>query len=224
MSFFLFVLYFLVIFYLLYYYLLFFLIYHYLLLFIRLIYRNSIENNLKLENIQTGNECLIIDYNNNYIGRGFYNHHSIYSIRVIARQYDNGISLTESTLDEILKIKFQNAINLRKLLLLPNKETNIFRLIHGEGDGLSGFIVDIMNNSVVVQSSAYWVEFHRDIIEKQLKLVLEPYLSSINIIWTGVQNRLFADGWFTNKIEGISLFFSICQYLLMNLNFIFKIK
>lgn len=203
-----------------------------------LIYRNSIETNLKLSNLRIGEECLVVDSNNNYLARGFYNSHSIYSIRILVRKSDKQIPFLTLKLEDILKIKILNAFKLRKLLLfsssitslstslssnlinnnniknnIKNNETNVFRLIHGEGDGLSGLIVDIMKDSVVVQSSAYWVEYHREIIEKQLKEVLLPYFPSMKLIWTGVKSRLFADGWNINHNnmnhinEGNSIFY-----------------
>lgn len=45
-----------------------------------------------------------------------------------------------------------NALNLRKAIgLYPNTDTNIFRLVHGEGDLLPGLIVDIYGNNAVMQ-------------------------------------------------------------------------
>src|SRR5688500_13094653 len=46
--------------------------------------------------------------------------------------------------DAFWKEKFEKALVLRKQLgFINNKQTNAFRLIHGEGDGLPGLIVDI---------------------------------------------------------------------------------
>ncbi|MBK6498886.1 MAG: hypothetical protein IPG00_12285 [Saprospiraceae bacterium] len=41
--------------------------------------------------------------------------------------------------------------NTDKLLGLPSSATNTYRLIHGEGDGVPGLIIDIYNNIAVIQ-------------------------------------------------------------------------
>ena len=48
--------------------------------------------------------------------------------------------------------RFQEAFAVRKGLGLLNRKTNCFRLIHAEGDGLPGCVVDIYNDCAVVQS------------------------------------------------------------------------
>jgi 23S rRNA G2069 N7-methylase RlmK/C1962 C5-methylase RlmI len=53
--------------------------------------------------------------------------------------------------------------------------TDVFRLVNGEGDRLSGLVADQMGpHVVVVQSNAAWVERHRDEVERALRLALAP--------------------------------------------------
>ncbi len=49
--------------------------------------------------------------------------------------------------------RFVDALDLRKTLGLPSKATNGFRLIHGEGDLLSGLVVDVYHESASIQLS-----------------------------------------------------------------------
>lgn len=50
------------------------------------------------------------------------------------------------------KQRIQNAFALRTSLnLVDNKLTNVYRLIHGEGDGMPGLIIDIYNKTAVLQ-------------------------------------------------------------------------
>jgi len=50
------------------------------------------------------------------------------------------------------KLKLQQAFNLRKTLgLTDNAETNVYRLVHAEGDGMPGLIIDIYNDTAVLQ-------------------------------------------------------------------------
>ena len=46
--------------------------------------------------------------------------------------------------------KFASALALRKALGFPNPATNSFRLIHGEGDGLSGLVCDVFATSASI--------------------------------------------------------------------------
>lgn len=47
-----------------------------------------------------------------------------------------------------------------------------------EGDRLSGLVVDVLGDAVVVASSAAWVELHRPLVEAALLQVLGPYPSN----------------------------------------------
>lgn len=49
--------------------------------------------------------------------------------------------------------KLTNAFNLRQTIgLVDNPATNIYRLVHAEGDGLPGLIIDIYNDVAVIQT------------------------------------------------------------------------
>jgi 23S rRNA (cytosine1962-C5)-methyltransferase len=51
------------------------------------------------------------------------------------------------------KQKFEKAFALRKRLgFINNKHTNAFRLVHGEGDGMPGLIVDVYDRTAVIQA------------------------------------------------------------------------
>lgn len=57
--------------------------------------------------------------------------------------------------------KFKNALNLRQgVNINKNGKTNCFRLINGEGDGLSGLIIDIYGETAVVQCHSTGI--HKD--------------------------------------------------------------
>ena len=47
--------------------------------------------------------------------------------------------------------KLLNAIAFRKNILLPNPQTNMYRLVNGEGDGMPGLIIDTYNRHLVMQ-------------------------------------------------------------------------
>ncbi len=56
--------------------------------------------------------------------------------------------------------RFSQAIRQRMITHVANAETNSFRLVHGEGDGLSGLIVDLYHGVAVMQ--AHSPGFHSD--------------------------------------------------------------
>ena len=58
------------------------------------------------------------------------------------------------------KLKLQQALRLRNSTNLPSLQTNAFRLIHGEGDGLPGLIIDWYDGVAVMQ--AHSVGMHED--------------------------------------------------------------
>lgn len=73
------------------------------------------------------------------------------------------------------KDKFENAISFRRALgFIENPFTNVFRLIHGEGDGLPGLIVDFYNGVAVIQAHSAGMYRHRELFGEILtELLLE---------------------------------------------------
>jgi len=63
------------------------------------------------------------------------------------------LSLGTTPPDEkkLIRQRLREAINRRRLLSLPNKETNVYRLVAGEGDRLPGLIVDRMGEGLSIQ-------------------------------------------------------------------------
>ena len=86
-------------------------------------------------------------YSNNleYLATGHFQHGSI-TVRIFSfEQTDAG--------EEFWIRKFGKAIGYRKNLgFFDDIETNVFRLIHGEGDGMPGLIADFYNGVIVIQA------------------------------------------------------------------------
>jgi 23S rRNA (cytosine1962-C5)-methyltransferase len=69
--------------------------------------------------------------------------------------------------------KIQKAINYRKAIgIIGNPSVNVYRLIHGEGDGLPGLIIDYYNGVAVMQMHS--VGFYR--IRKEITEILVELL------------------------------------------------
>lgn len=62
-------------------------------------------------------------------------------------------SFGDGSIDGLFEKRLLLAKKLRKSLNLPSKNTNGYRLIHGEGDGLSGLVVDIFSDTASIQLS-----------------------------------------------------------------------
>ena len=76
--------------------------------------------------------------------------------------------------------KLYHALELRKALgFTINPQTNVYRLIHGEGDGLPGLIVDIYNQTAVLQTHTIGMSKHRNIIANALQKVFGDQLKAI---------------------------------------------
>jgi len=65
--------------------------------------------------------------------------------------------------------KFDSALNLRKSLCLINSQTNAFRFLHGEGDGLSGLVCDIFGDSASINLTNIGLEPVLDYLNKYLQ-------------------------------------------------------
>ena len=78
-----------------------------------------------------------------YLCQGHYHDGSI-ALRIL--------SFEEESIDDRFWVrKIENALNLRKDLGLSRSNNNAFRLVHGEGDGLSGLIIDVYDSVAVIQ-------------------------------------------------------------------------
>lgn len=71
---------------------------------------------------------------------------------------------------DFFKRKIEAAIKIRKLLNIE-QETNAYRLIHGEADGIPGLIVDYYPDTAVIQILSTGAEYWRDVIIEQVQQV-----------------------------------------------------
>jgi 23S rRNA (cytosine1962-C5)-methyltransferase len=78
------------------------------------------------------------------------------------------------------KNKLAGAFEVRKKLgLADNPQTNVYRLVHGEGDGMPGLIVDFYNGTAVMQAHSAGMFVIRETIAKALKEVLGDRLDAV---------------------------------------------
>ena len=68
--------------------------------------------------------------------------------------------------------RISRAASTRRSAGLPSSETNCYRLVHAEGDGLPGLIVDVYNDVAVVQAHSYGMHRDRHAIGEAVREVL----------------------------------------------------
>ena len=108
-----------------------------------------------------------------YIATGHYHDGSI-KVRLFS------FEKTEADFAFWLK-KFQSAFALRRQLqLTSNPLTTAYRLIHGEGDGFPGLIVDVYGSSIVLQ--AHTLGMHR-LINVFKDCLIELFGKSVSVIY-----------------------------------------
>lgn len=153
------------------------------------------------------------------IGFGFFNPVSMYRVFIFCHQTvhpelfkeiktamqedNNELETTEKVLEMVLKSKVKDAINARMLQGLPSESTDSYRLINGEGDGLSGLAIDILGgDAAVIMASAAWCELYRETIIRVIEKILHTehpiYSNSASppeIVWRNTPMRLKQDGY-----------------------------
>ncbi|MEL7586366.1 MAG: class I SAM-dependent rRNA methyltransferase [Prolixibacteraceae bacterium] len=78
------------------------------------------------------------------------------------------------------KSRLTDAVSLRRSLgLLNNAETNVFRLVHGEGDGLPGLVIDFYNGTAVLQAHSVGMFLIRTQLSQLLKEILGNQLLAV---------------------------------------------
>lgn len=143
-------------------------------------------------NPKAGDEVNVVASNETVVARGLFNPHSQYRIRILATQRD---SLFHLPMEDLIAARIEQSIKMRIALSLPSTITNSFRLINGEGDFLSGLMVDVFHQYAVIQSSAYWVEKHKLMVERAVYRSLSNHIPSCKVIWKPNQERLKQDGY-----------------------------
>ncbi|MGF1637427.1 MAG: class I SAM-dependent rRNA methyltransferase [Cyclobacteriaceae bacterium] len=81
--------------------------------------------------------------------------------------------------------KLMYAYRLRKNLQLPDAETSAFRLVHGEGDGLPGLIVDVYNQVAVMQAHSSGMHHDRIKIAAALMALPDQFITAVYYKSTG---------------------------------------
>ena len=128
----------------------------------------------KPSNLEDGDVVRVVDSKENHLATGHYHDGSI-MVRILTFEDINIDQLFWSN-------TFQSAYDYRKSLgLIDNPQTNAFRFIHGEGDGVSGLIIDVYSANAVVQCHSVGCYRAIDMIGNALEEVFQGKLSNIYV-------------------------------------------
>lgn len=105
----------------------------------------------------------IVDATGVWVGRGFYNGHSRIALRVLTEDPDEAVD------EAFFRRKISAAVALRRELLQLDDVSDAWRVVHAEGDGLSGLVVDRYGDLLVVEFFSAGAFRHREWIYAALK-------------------------------------------------------
>jgi 23S rRNA (cytosine1962-C5)-methyltransferase len=116
---------------------------------------------------QAGDVVDVCDAEGRFIGRGFANPRSQIRVRMVTWR-------DEAVDAELIARRVREAVGLRARLGLPSVETDAYRLINSEGDGLPGVVVDVYGDLCAVQFTALGLKRMEAELYDALEAVVKP--------------------------------------------------
>src|SRR6266481_3491508 len=113
--------------------------------------------------IPGGSVVNIIDRDNQWVGRGFYNGHSRIALRVLTADASEAVD------EAFFARRLGQAVALRRDWLGLDAVSDAYRLVHSEGDGLSGLVVDRFGRTLVLEFFAAGMFRFRETIQEGLR-------------------------------------------------------
>jgi 23S rRNA (cytosine1962-C5)-methyltransferase len=104
----------------------------------------------------------ILDRDGHWVGRGFYNGHSRIALRVLTSDPNEAIDAA------FFARRLEQAVVLRRAWLALDAVTDAYRLVHSEGDGLSGLVVDRFGPTLVLEFFAVGMYRFRQALQDAL--------------------------------------------------------
>jgi 23S rRNA (cytosine1962-C5)-methyltransferase len=118
------------------------------------------------KDIAAGETVRLFTHDERFLGTGFYNPQSLIAFRLLSRN-------DEQPDQDFFRKKILQALKLREKLY-PSEETNAWRLVHGESDGLPGLVIDRFDRSFVLQAFSAGMDIHLPLICDVLKELFDP--------------------------------------------------
>lgn len=135
--------------------------------------------------IQAGGLVDVKSSKGQFVARGYYNPQTDIAIRILTRNPEEAIDA------EFVRDRVRRAVELRRVF--QPEQTNAYRLIHSEGDGLPGLVIDRFADSLVMQ-------IHTAGMEQLRPLLIEALLQE-----TGVSGILLRNDSMSRRREGLEV-------------------
>lgn len=124
------------------------------------------------EGIAEGDVVRVLTADSTFIAVG---HYQIGSIAVRVLSFSDVIID-----DDFWRERIAAALNMRQRIgVVDNPQNNTYRLIHGEGDGLPGLVVDCYGSTAVMQAHSVGMHVSRTTIARELTAVMDGRITSV---------------------------------------------
>ena len=147
--------------------------------------------------INDGEMVDVVDSKNNHLGTGYFSDKGSIVVRIL--------TFGDETFSEnFWKDKLQSAWYLRTQIL-DFEVTNAFRVIHGEGDGIPGLIIDYYDKNWVIQAHSTGIFLQMEQIAEAIKSNFPDYCETIYCKSSGTLPNTGTDYFlFGNKVEAVA--------------------
>jgi len=115
------------------------------------------------DRLPPGSVVDVHDARGRFVGRGFWNGHARVALRLLTTNANEAID------DAWIASRLARAVELRRELLRLDDVSDAWRVVHSEGDGLSGLVVDRYADHLVVEYFAAGMWRFRDTIHAELQ-------------------------------------------------------
>jgi 23S rRNA (cytosine1962-C5)-methyltransferase len=147
--------------------------------------------------INDGEMVDVVDSKNNHLGTGYFSDKGSIVVRILT-------FANETFSENFWNEKLQSAWELR-LKLLNLEVTNAFRVIHGEGDGIPGLIIDYYDKNWVIQAHSTGIFLQMEKIAEAIKVEFPDYCETIYCKSSGTLPNTGTDYFlFGNKAEAVA--------------------
>jgi 23S rRNA (cytosine1962-C5)-methyltransferase len=115
-----------------------------------------------------GDEVTVVDPTGSFLGRGLYTPRSAIPVRIYTRDPECAVDAS------LIRQRIERALAHRHEIGLPDASTTAYRLIHAEGDGLPGLIVDVLGDVASVQLNTIGIKRREGAVFDALTSALRP--------------------------------------------------
>lgn len=135
---------------------------------------------IKEPNVKNDELVEVTDVHGNFLAVGYYTESNI-AVRVLSFK-------PVADLEILFREKLKTAFNARNSIgLTDSKYTDAYRLVHAEGDGLPGLVIDFYNGVAVVQTHSVFMAKQVELIAQILR---EIYAEKLQAVYNKSTNTL----------------------------------